>query len=146
MTQRHASPLSSVGCVAIVATPLHLGSCRASWGKSISSQPWSTASLAPLVRSAIQVGFDTHMLLLIIVSMLQDVAWLIELCQCLYLSLSLGDAGEQQAGELRKAENGHARPEAPSLAARPDPLVSLKELVRPIISQESLCLGQNSDT
>ena len=32
MIQRHASPLSSEGCVAIVATPLHLGSCRASWG------------------------------------------------------------------------------------------------------------------
>ena len=92
------------------------------------------------------MGFDTHMSLLINFSILQDIAWLIELCQCRYLGLSLGDAGEQQAGELRKAENGHARPEAPSLAARPDPLVSLKELVRPNISQESLCLRQNSVT
>ena len=39
-------------------------------------------------------------------------------------------AAEEQRGELHSTENGHAKAPAPSLPARPDPLVSLKELVR----------------
>ena len=38
--------------------------------------------------------------------------------------------GEPQAAEPSQAENGHAQPQALSPAAKPDPLVSLKELVR----------------
>lgn len=49
-------------------------------------------------------------------------------------------AGEQQAGEASAGENGHAKPQAPSLAARPDPLVSLKELVRSLPSSKP-CSG-----
>ena len=37
--------------------------------------------------------------------------------------------GEPQAAEPSQAENGHAQPQALPPAAKPDPLVSLKELV-----------------
>ena len=46
----------------------------------------------------------------------------------LYVML-VGVTGEPQAAEPSQAENGHAQPQALPPAAKPDPLVSLKELV-----------------